>query len=456
MGVSGKGGVMRTRTWPILIFGFGSLVFLIALAGIGASRRARQIQSEIMNIHATDREITAALTGIDSQIHVSGILARDFLLDPSHLTAEAHREHLREIRNSMGGQLEKLERLLGAEDAGVLRQLRREIDAYWDSLDPIFEWTPQQKMALSSLFLRRQVLPRRDAVLNMAHEIQKLNTSNLQRQQQLLRRSQAAFRRYVAWMIGFVVSLGILVAVLSILRISRLERRTEEQQRITERAERELRRLSQQLVRAQETERKFISRELHDEVGQMLTGLRMELANLEDDRHTPGEQFQARLADVKHLAEQTLNSVRNIAMGLRPSMLDDLGLGAAVEWQGREFSRRSGIPVAVQIDGTLDGLPDSHRTCVFRVVQEALTNCVRHSQARTIRVAIHGRPDAVFLTVQDDGVGLDASESSGPGLGLIGIQERVRELGGTVTIHSQSNRGTSLRVEIPLGKEVPC
>lgn len=447
---------MRTRTWPILIFGFGSLVFLIALAGVGASRRARQIQSEIMTIHATDRKITTALSGIDSQINASGILARDFLLDPSHLTAAAHRERLREIRASMGERLEGLEQLLGPEDAGVLRQLGREIDAYWDSLDPIFEWTPQQKIALSSLFLRQQVLPRRDAALKLAHEIQKLNASNVQRQQQLVRRSQEAFRRYVAWMVGFVVSLGILVAVLSILRVSLLERRTDEQQRITERAERELRRLSQQLVRAQETERKSISRELHDEVGQMLTGLRMELANLEDDRLLPGEQFQARLNDVKHLAEQTLASVRNIAMGLRPSMLDDLGLGPAVEWQGREFSRRSGIPVTVQIDGTLDELPDSHRTCVFRVVQEALTNSVRHSQARGIRVAIHGRPDAVFLNVQDDGVGIAASESAGPGLGLIGIQERVRELGGTVTIHSQPNRGTSLRVEIPLGKEVPC
>lgn len=445
---------MRTRTWPILIFGFGSLIFLIALAGFGASRRARQIQSEIMSIHATDREITAALSGIDSQIHVSGILARDFLLDPSHLTAEAHRERLREIRTSMGEQLEKLERQLGKEDAGVLRQLRHEIDAYWDSLDPIFGWTPQQKIALSSLFLRRQVLPRRDAVLNMAHEIQKLNKSNLQRQQQLLRRSQVAFRRYVAWMIVFVVSLGILVAVLSILRISVLERRTEDQQRATEQAERELRRLSQELVRAQETERKSISRELHDEVGQMLTGLRMELANIGDVRHLPNGEFQTRLDDVKHLAEQTLASVRNIAMGLRPSMLDDLGLGPAVEWQGREFSRRSGIPVTVQIDGTLDGLPDSHRTCVFRVVQEALTNCVRHAQAHSIRVVIHGRPDAVFLSVQDDGVGLAASESTGPGLGLIGIQERVRELGGSVSIHSQPNRGTSLRVEIPITKEV--
>jgi signal transduction histidine kinase len=253
-------------------------------------------------------------------------------------------------------------------------------------------------------------------------------------------------------MLGIAISLGVLVAAASIFRISRLERESDRQRSRTERAERELRRLSRELVRAQEAERRSLSRELHDEVGQTLTALRMELANLEAIRNSPGEEFATRLREAKQLAERTLESVRDLAMGLRPAMLDDLGLGPALEWQGREFSRRSGIPVEVQIDGVVDELPDNHRTCIFRIVQEALTNCARHAQAKSIRVTAHGGPGAVFLSVQDDGVGFAGSE--GRGLGLIGIEERARELGGSVALRSEPGKGTTLRVELPWAKGV--
>lgn len=445
---------MRPRSWPALFFGFGSLVLLIGLAGLGAARRAAQIYAETASIYDSHRESTSILNQIRSDVNLSGVFVRDYLLDPSPLMASSHRQRLLDIRSSMGKQLERLQQLIGREEALALAQLREELDGYWDSLDPLFSWTPRQKVALSSFFLQQRVLPRRDAVLEIAREIRDFNEANFQVQQRRIERSQADFRRYLAWMLGVVISLGMLVAAISIHRISRLERRTEEQRERAEHAEQGLRRLSQQLVRAQESERTLISRELHDEVGQTLTALRMELANLEAIRDSPGEEFPNRLKEAKQLVEQTLASVRNLAMGLRPAMLDDLGLGPALEWQGREFSRRSGIPVNVEIGGALDGLPDAHRTCIFRIVQEALTNCARHARAKSIRIAVHGRQDAVFLSVQDDGVGIAGSESPGRGLGLIGIEERARELGGAVTIYSQPDKGTTLRVEIPLPEGV--
>jgi signal transduction histidine kinase len=132
-------------------------------------------------------------------------------------------------------------------------------------------------------------------------------------------------------------------------------------------------------------------------------------------------------------------------------MLDELGLGPALRWQGREFFRRSGVPVAVQIDGDLEGLPETHRTCIYRVVQEALTNCARHAQAKNIRISAYGRRDRVHLSIQDDGVGFDPRAASSRGLGLIGIEERVRELDGKVTVISQPHKGTILEVEVPTG-----
>jgi len=160
------------------------------------------------------------------------------------------------------------------------------------------------------------------------------------------------------------------------------------------------------------------------------------------------------LDEAKHLAEEALRSVRHIALGLRPSMLDDLGLEPALEWQAREFSQRYGVPVTVEAEGSsLHKLPESHRTAIYRVVQEALTNCARHAAARNIRIVVHAKPDLVVLTVQDDGAGFDPAERRGRGLGLIGIEERVHKLGGSVAIFSQPLKGTAIVAEIPFAME---
>ena len=446
---------MQPRTGPILGVGFGTLVVLIALLGVGSFRRGAQIQQEILSAHESYRLSEQALNEIRSSIHLSGILIRDFLLDPSHITAELHRNQLAEVRSSMNKALAELERAAGPKDRALLKQLHAELDALWESWQPIFEWTPQQKLALSSLFLRRQVLPRRQTVLAMADETAQLIEASFRRQQRRVERSQADFRAYQTGMLTVALALGVVVAGFSIYRIWRLEHHSEQQRERAETAEHELRRLSRQLVRAQEEERRALSRELHDEVGQALTALRMDLGHLAALREGSAAQFEERLADTKQLVERTMHMVRDLAMGLRPSMLDDLGLVPALEWQVREFSRRSGIPVDLSVDGVLSGLPEGQRTCVYRVVQEALTNCARHAQAQQVRVTIHGSSSQVSLTVQDDGVGFAAgNRGKSRGLGLIGIEERVRALGGSMEIVSQPGRGTLLRAMLPLSQEV--
>lgn len=445
---------MKTRTWPILTAGFGSLLVLICLFSLGIDRRAQQINVEVSSMYQAAQNVEQALNEFQSDLYVSGILARDYLLDPSELTAVAQRQQLLEVRLGMSNHLGQLVKLSTFEELGILDRLQAENNIYWDTLVPIFEWTPSQKLALSSLFLRKQVLPRRTAVLSMAEEIREFNQANFNKNQERIWRRQRDFRGYLGKMVAVVLSLSLMVAVASIFRISRLERRSEEQRRETQHAEYELRRLSQELVRTQEEERKSLSRELHDEVGQKLTALRMELGNLGRLRKAGDGEFQEHLEGTRQLAGEALQVVRDLAMGLRPSMLDDLGLAPALEWQAREFYRRSGVPVTVQIDGNLDPLSDSHRTCVYRVVQEALTNCARHSMASSIRIALHGDGETLSLTIQDDGLGFNSEKPSGRGLGLIGIEERVRELGGKTTIFSQPQKGTLLQMEMPLTPEV--
>jgi signal transduction histidine kinase len=131
-------------------------------------------------------------------------------------------------------------------------------------------------------------------------------------------------------------------------------------------------------------------------------------------------------------------------------MLDDLGLGAALEWQARQHSRLCGVPVSVDLDGA-ENLSDSQRTCVYRVVQEALTNIARHAQARNIEVSVKTSENVISILVRDDGSGFDVEEAgSGKGLGLLGIKERVRQLGGEASIESQRGLGTRLKAWLPL------
>jgi signal transduction histidine kinase len=205
-----------------------------------------------------------------------------------------------------------------------------------------------------------------------------------------------------------------------------------------------MRELSQQLVNMQEEERKNLSRELHDHVAQVLTGLRMELGRVE--RLSPS--VAPAVTECRTLVDDMFRTVRNLALGLRPSMLDDFGLQAALEWHARDCMRRYAIDVDLQTEGDFDALPEKHRTCVYRVVQEASTNCVRHAGAKKIQIRVTADGDHLRVRVSDDGRGLHPRQR--PGLGLRGIDERVRELHGTMTISSADMGGTTILVDLPL------
>jgi signal transduction histidine kinase len=437
------------RSWLILSLGFGIVIALIALLGFGARRRARTINDEMIAAHQKYLVTEAVLNEIPAALYLADILVRDYLLDPSQSAAPAYRQQILGIRSSLRTRLDALADA-STEDNRAVQELRKEVRAYWDSVQPVFDWNPQEKAARSYSFLRRQVLPRRDAVVALEREVSHLNVLNLQREQRRLREQQGTLQSFLNKMLLFALSVGILVAVASTLRVFVLEKQGDQQRSRIVLDEENLRHLSRKLLQAQEEERKCLSRDLHDAVGQMLTGMGMALSNFESLQPGLTEKSREQLDDAKHLNADTIRLVRDLAMGLRPSMLDDIGLGPALQWQAREFSRRSGISAVVQLDGALGGLPDDHRTCIYRVVQEALTNCVRHAGAKGIRVSVHGGSDLVNVTIQDDGIGFDPEHPVAEGLGLVGIRERVRQLGGTVAITSQAQKGTIVTVELPL------
>jgi signal transduction histidine kinase len=442
---------MKSRSLLLpLIIGFGTLVVLIATLGVGAIGRARAIYNEMETTQEAYLQSEAARRDIAADMYRAEILVRDYLLDPSPQNAPQHRQQLLEIRSSLQQRLDDLPQQLGEIKSPSLPRLQSEVQSYWDSLDPIFDWTPQQKADRSWYFLRHGVFPHRQAVVDLAREMAKLNQDNLARERERNRESQRVLHRFLNRIMGFALGLGIIVALVTTYRVTELEKQHKKQRKQIAQAEDDLRRLSQSLVQAHETERKSLSRELHDEIGQMLTALRMQLASLEKLKNSDLTAFSERLEEAKRVNSDAMKAIRDLAMGLRPSMLDDLGLEPALQWQGREFSRHTGVPAIVEVNGALQELSDAQRTCIYRVVQEALTNCARHANAKNVLVSVGGYPDRVHVVVKDDGVGFESGNRARRGLGLIGIEERVHALRGEVTIRSFQNKGTTVEVEIPV------
>ena len=229
----------------------------------------------------------------------------------------------------------------------------------------------------------------------------------------------------------------------------RLEEELEQRYQEGARTRRELQELSARLLSAQEEERRAISRELHDEVGQSLSALLMEAGNAAAHvppafgRGAPPRGFHQKLA------EASVNVIRNMTLLLRPSMLDDFGLVPALEWQAREVSKRTGLRVQVSADDGAGELPDAHKTCIYRVVQEALHNCARHSPG-ALRQGGGGAGERrrSCFRVEDDGRGFDAAPRARPRAGGHGGTRHPS--GWRFRVRSEPGAGTKVAVELPL------
>lgn len=213
---------------------------------------------------------------------------------------------------------------------------------------------------------------------------------------------------------------------------------------------RRLRELSAFLQNVREEERTRIARELHDELGQALTALRIDLDWLQTRLPEPPQTVTDKLAAMQSLVAKTVESVRRISQDLRPGVLDDLGLAAAVEWLVDQFQKRTGIPCRLVLNREEFDLPDSIATSVFRIVQEALTNVARHAGAGAVEIELTEAGNGIRLMVRDDGKGFDSRAKPGKkSYGLLGIRERVHMLGGTADIYGEPGQGTTVRVWIP-------
>jgi len=219
-------------------------------------------------------------------------------------------------------------------------------------------------------------------------------------------------------------------------------------------ARRQLRKLASHLQDARERERKQLSQELHDELGQALTAIGYELATIDDElpgQASPGTR--KRLRDARSLVRKVDEQVSEMALDLRPSMLDDLGLLPALRWYVRHYATRRDVDLSLELIDLEARLSPALETALYRAVQEALTNVAKHAGATSVRVEVRQEASRIVAVIEDDGRGFNVTEklhrADRPGLGLLGMEERISSLGGTLSIHSQPGQGTRLTIYLP-------
>ena len=435
----------------LLFIGFGGLLLLLAFTGLNALSVLNKIQTRNERIREDYFNRDRILEQLRSDIYLSGTHVRDLILERDPSLADTHRKELDDARLRIYAHVAAYDKILLGEERVPFQRFAQELNAYFESLRPALEWNADQRRALGYSFMKNSLLPRRMVIVHLADQISDVNQKQMDAGNRQVALLFADFRRSLIVLLILTLLGGALLAAGSVYRILRLERISAQRFDEVEQARGALRHLSARLIEVQESERRALSRELHDEVGQSLSALLLGLGNVAAMLPPEaGSDARTQLHDLRGLAERTVAVVRDMSLLLRPSMLDDLGLIPAVQWQAREVSRTKNIAVHVQADSLPEEIPDEYKTCTYRIVQEALHNIVRHAKAKSVRIHLGRLGDNLLLTIQDDGQGFTPAREKG--LGLLGMEERIKHLRGSFCIESARGAGTSIRVELPLSE----
>jgi signal transduction histidine kinase len=444
----------RESGWPsknlrlTLLIGFGGLLAFMMIAGLKALRLARQLHAQEEDIGRTFLAHSQPLWVLSSSISVYNDRMQEYLLSQDPQAEGLTPEEFSRLTAEINSTLKLYPEIRQPEERALLESLQQLFAEQQGMVDPVLSWSQEERQRQGMHFLHEKVIPERTRIHETSERIALWNTRQLGALDQQMVASFASLQAEQSRLLAVALTAGLVLSLASALYLLRLEREGQRRYQELARSRSELEALSARLVDAQETERRSISRELHDEVGQSLGALLVEVGRLAASIPPGSPQIKGHVDKITSVAETTVQTVRDIALLLRPSMLDDLGLMAALEWQGREVSRRSEMEVEIQSGDVSEEIPDEYRICIYRLVQEALNNASRHSSAKNARVTVEQTADKILVCISDDGQGFDPKRTRG--LGILGMEERVRRLGGKFTIDSKPGCGTTLRAEFPL------
>ena len=444
---SGRGA--RNLLW----IGFGGLLLLMGVLGLCSISFLYQIEIRQEKLRQDFVERDRTLERLRSSIFISGTYIRDFLLDIDQARAMQHRSQFLDVERLIRSGIADYKPLLSGDERKPLEQLEQELAGYFAAIQPALAWGAEERRSRGIAFMQEEVLPRRMTAVTLADQIQQVSEKRLEVNSQSVSELFGSFRRNLIVLLTLTVAIGIVLAAITLYRVFRLEDESNRRFQEVLIAREQLQKLSADLVSAQEDERRRLSRELHDQVGQVLSALMLTLGSVGSAiKLNRAEEALRHLQAAQNMTEDNARAVRNLSLLLRPTMLDDLGLLSALKWLAREVSRVNALQVDVASEDCPDDLPEEHRTCVYRVAQEAVRNACRHAAARHIRIHLNRNEGVLRVSVQDDGKGFDAKQEKG--IGILGMKERVARLGGTLVVQSDLGRGTIVSFELPLPAEI--
>jgi signal transduction histidine kinase len=443
--------VARLTLRNVLLAGFGVMLGLWLFAGYQVTQRVRLAQRDSAGVGARYQQAQELLAFVRAQVLEASVLLRDSLLDPDMSAQEQHRQSIEQAYNAIDRMLTQYVPFLdSAAERERVERLRSEIREFRTASDEVLA-TDSSRWPIEARSLLRRFMPKRESAIRVSDEVQALNRAAFVDQQRALSEMQAEMQRQVWTIFGAALAISAIIGWLVSQHAAGLERRLTEQHEREERIASDLQRLSARLVHAREEEQRRIARELHDEVGQALSAVKVQLAVAERRIERMGAA-RALLADAQTSADAALHSVRDLSHLLHPSALDDLGLVAALESLVADFRRRHQVAIEFVHEGLDRRLHAETERALYRIVQEGLTNIARHAEATGGAVKLAIDSSSVRVTIEDNGVGFDVADVERPGkrrgLGLLSIRERVTGLRGQVRIESRSGL-SRIEVELP-------
>ena len=440
-----------SSTRVALAGGFAVVFALWLLWGYQLTLSLKNIEQSVASVHEQYVRGEQTLSKVRTNVLLGSIYLRDALID----TAASHREEYRaELGNLRNAVEQALTAYLPEVESKAEREhwarLQAELSDFWASRELALTDSEPPSPARAAALLRTRVVPKRETILQVLDQLAALQAEANRRRQEEANAlySQVRFRQMS--MGGITLLMALVVAVMASRHVSRLQREIERQRAGEQQNRQDLERLSARLVDAQEAERRKLARELHDEVGQALTAVKMDIGiALRSDNRL---RVKGALEEASELTENTLRGVRDLSQLLHPSMLDDFGLPTTLTTYLRSFSQRTGI--RAQLAETIDDrLVPATEVCVYRIVQEAFNNIVQHSGATACTVSLSAGEGALRLVIEDNGRGLGPfprPADTRQGLGLIGMRERAQAIGGTFLIANAATGGTRISVTLPL------
>lgn len=438
----------RRRLRQVLLWAFGGLLALMLLSGLDSFRSLRRLDALERRASQQYAAHNNALLLLVITVHSYNNQIERYLMPgetgESSPSADAVALSGTEAREAV----QRYPADQDPEERQLLHKISEELEDQQNSFVRASAWRIDERSRNGARFLIAEMFPHRTYVLQVSQEIASVNAHRLDAANAALASSYEGLRTRVVATLAVSLVAGLVLSLIGGLYILRLEREGRHRYEALVENRRELEELSARMESAQEAERRSISRELHDEVGQTLGLLLLEVGQVAKLVPATDQIVQGQIGRIKSTAESAVKSIRDIALLLRPPMLDDLGLLPALEWQAREVSRRSSLEVTVDAQDLPEKLPDEAKVCVYRLVQEALNNAATHSGAKNAKVTVERKGESISVRVEDDGRGFDPSRTRG--MGLLGMEERVRRLSGVFGVRSAPGQGTTVSAELPM------